>query len=262
MSAPLRLLRLPHLEEDGSLQMAIDAALLDWASRGLDRAVFRTYDWNPPAISLGRAEPFPDGWDLAAIRAAGLDVVRRPTGGDAVLHDGELTFALAASLPGPWNLGPRAYANLVAEALADAVAAFGLKAERVLERGIAARPGADPCFARASSGELRSGAFKVAGIASRFTRGAALCHASVPLTPRHRDIARFRGDRPGEREALAEHARSIAEILGRSVPAVALGDVLATKVAGRLGASLEVAPLDDCVPGGVERARVRAVETA
>jgi lipoate-protein ligase A len=240
--------------------MTIDAALLDWASRGSARAVFRTYGWDPPAISLGRVEPFPDGWDLDAIRAAGLDVVRRPTGGDAVLHDGELTFALAASLPGSEGLGPRAFANLVAEALADAVGVFGVKAKRVLERGIAARPGADPCFARASSGELRSGAFKVAGIASRFTRAAALCHASVPLSPRHRDIARFRGDRPGEQERLAEHARSISEILGRSVSAAALGDVLAGKVAERLDASIETAPFDACMSGGVQA--TRSVEIA
>jgi lipoate-protein ligase A len=234
--------------------MAIDAALLSWVARGADRAVFRTYDWNPPAISLGRAEPYPDGWDLGAIRESGLDIVRRPTGGDAVLHDGELTFALAATLPGSRGLGPRAFANLAAEALADAVAAFGVKAERVVDRGVATRPGADPCFARASSGELRAGAFKVAGIASRFTRGAALCHASVPLSPRHRDIARFRGDRPGERERLAEHARSIAEILGQSVSARALGDTLAGTVAARLRATLESVPFDACIPGGVEMA--------
>ena len=243
----LRLLRLPQVKDTGSVQMRIDAVLLEWVSRGPDRDVFRTYDWNPPAISLGRAEAFPDGWDLAAIQASGLDVVRRPTGGDAVLHDGELTFALAASLPGPWRLGPRGFANLVAEALADAIAVFGVKAERVVERGVVAKPGADPCFARASSGELRSGAFKVAGIASRFTRGAALCHASVPLSPRHRDIARFRGDRPGERERLAEHARSIAEILGRSVSSAPLGDTLAKAVAKRLHAVLEDVPLDECI---------------
>ena len=229
--------------------MAIDAALLDWASRSGDRAVFRVYDWAPPAISLGRAEPFPRGWDLAAIRAAGIDVVRRPTGGDAVLHDGELTFALAASLPGPWGLGPRAFANLAAEALADAVAALGLAAERVRGgsgEGVAP-PGSAPCFARAAPGELRSGAFKIAGLASRFTRDAALCHASVPLSPRHREIARFRGERPGERERLLEHARSVAEILGRPVESQALAEALARAVAGRLGASLEEAPLETCV---------------
>ena len=245
--------------------MAIDAALLDWASRAPDRAAFRTYDWDPPVISLGRAEPFPEGWDLAAIRASGLDVVRRPTGGDAVLHDGELTFALAASLPGPWSRRPRAFANLVAEALADAVASVGVTAERVVEatgRRSPSRPGVDPCFARAASGELRSGAYKIAGIASRFTRGAALCHASVPLSPRHRDIARFRGDRPGERERLATHARSISEILGRSVPAAALGDALARAVATRLGCNLEAVPLTACVPADIAATRDHAVEIA
>jgi lipoate-protein ligase A len=226
--------------------MAIDSALLSWAAGGSDRAVFRTYDWEPSAISLGRAEPFPAGWDLGAIRGAGLDVVRRPTGGDAVLHDGELTFALAASLPGPWNLGPRGFANLVAEALGEAVRGLGVPADLVLRpisSGQAARPGAAPCFALAAPGELRSGPFKIAGIASRFTRGAALCHASVPLSPRHREIARFRGERPGERERLLEHARSVPEILGFPVGAEELGRALVEAIAARLGAPNEAAPL-------------------
>jgi lipoyl(octanoyl) transferase len=245
--------------------MAVDAELLDWASRGQGRAAFRTYDWDPPAISLGRAEPFPEGWDLSAIRASGLDVVRRPTGGDAVLHDGELTFALVASLPGPWSRRPRDFANLVAEALAAAVASFGVPAERVVQAegaGPPSRPGVDPCFARAAGGEVRSGAYKIAGIASRFTRGAALCHASVPLSARHRDIARFRGDRFGERERLAAHARSISEILGRSVAAQALGDALAREVATRLGCPLETMPLAACVSADLAAARDHTVEIA
>ena len=245
--------------------MAVDAALLAWASRGRDRAAFRTYGWDPPVISLGRAEPFPEGWDLSAIRASGLDVVRRPTGGDAVLHDGELTFALVASLPGPWSFRPRAFANLVAESLAGAVALFGVPAERVVDAegsGPPSRPGVDPCFARAAEGEVRSGAYKIAGIASRFTRGAALCHASVPLSARHRDIARFRGDRLGERERLAARARSISEILGHPVDAAALGGALAREVATRLGCLLETAPLTACVPADVAATRDHAVEIA
>ena len=232
--------------------MAIDGALLSWAAGGPDRAVFRTYDWEPSAISLGRAEPFPAGWDLGAIRGAALDVVRRPTGGDAVLHDGELTFALAASLPGPWDLGPRGFANLVAEALGEAVRGLGVPADRVVASASASRatrPGAAPCFAIAAPGELRSGAFKIAGIASRFTRGAALCHASVPLSPRHREIARFRGERPGERDRLLEHARSVPEILGSPVGAAELGRALAEAIADRLGARPEAVPLAACVAG-------------
>ncbi|HKW51164.1 MAG TPA: hypothetical protein VJQ53_05455, partial [Candidatus Eisenbacteria bacterium] len=109
---------LPHRSGSGADQMAIDGALLEWAASGPSRAVFRTYAWSRPTLSLGRAEPYPAGWDVGALEAAEVDVVRRPTGGDAVLHDGELTFAVAASLPGPWALRPRAFADLVAEALA------------------------------------------------------------------------------------------------------------------------------------------------
>ncbi|HEX5147199.1 MAG TPA: hypothetical protein VFV85_09260, partial [Conexibacter sp.] len=70
-----------------------------------------------------------------------------------------------------------------------------------------------------------------------------------------RDIARFRGDRPGERERLAEHARSIAEILGHSVSAEALGDALAG-VAGRASLRAQLAA------GGVEAVRDRSWERA
>src|SRR5262245_27105739 len=95
------LLILPYRRASGAAQMALDAALLAWASTGHGRAAFRTYGWSRPTLSLGRAEPFPEGWDVGAIRDAGIDVARRPTGGDAVLHDTELTFAVAAALPGP-----------------------------------------------------------------------------------------------------------------------------------------------------------------
>src|SRR6185295_12436305 len=202
---------LPHLAGSGADQMAIDGALLEWAASGPSRAVFRTYAWSRPTLSLGRAEPYRAGWDVGALEAAELDVVRRPTGGDAVLHDGELTFAVAASLPGPWGLRPRAFADLVAEALADALRGLSLPAERIddaADREAPSRPGERPCFARPSPGEVRVGHYKVAGIASRFTRGAALSHASVPLSPRHRDVASFRADAGADRAELDRNARA------------------------------------------------------
>jgi len=231
--------------------MAIDGALLEWAASGPLRAVFRTYAWSRPTLSLGRAEPYPAGWDVAALEAAELDVVRRPTGGDAVLHDGELTFAVAASLPGPWALRPRAFADLVAEALAEALRELTLPAERIgvaSERiGVAAermspgRPGDRPCFAQPSAGEVRVGPYKVAGIASRFTRGAALSHASVPLSPRHRDVASFRANAPGDRALLERHARSATELLGREVADSLLGARVASALSARLLAPLRPA---------------------
>ncbi len=228
--------------------MSVDQALLEWAASGPARAVFRTYTWERPTLTLGRAEPFPEGWDTRAIEGAGIDVVRRPTGGEAVLHDGELTFAVAVSLPGPWALGARSFANLVADSLADALQGLDLPAVRVGagEAALpAARPGTSPCFARVTAGEVRVGPHKIAGIASRFTRGAALSHASVPLSPRHRDVALFRLDRSAARAALEEHARSAVEVLGRDVEVEGLGALLARSLSGRLGAALHPAGFPD-----------------
>ena len=237
------LLILPHRRAPAAAQMALDAALLAWASASGRGAVFRTYGWARPTLSLGRTEPFPEGWDEDAIRRAGVDVVRRPTGGDAVLHDTELTFAVAAALPGPWGLRPRGFADLVADGLAAALRDMGLAAERVpQETGPARdprsmRPGLHPCFARTAPGEVRADGFKVAGIASRFTRGAALSHASVPLDGAFRGVARFRRSGAGaEREVLETASRSASELLAGRLHGERIASRLVPELARALGA--------------------------
>lgn len=245
-------LRLPHLVRSGAEQMRLDTLLLRWAASAPLRFAARTYAWERPTLSLGRAEPFPEGWDPAAIEAAGVEVVRRPTGGDAVLHDEEVTFAVAASVPGPWAERPRQFARLVAESLADALRDLGLPASVVApgeERLPAAAPGARLCFARAAAGEVRVAGFKAAGIASRFTKGAALSHASVPLTSRHRDAARFRVDAAHDAALLREHARSIGEALGRAPDAAAVGDRLLAALAERFGVLLVPGTLEELEAG-------------
>jgi len=252
-----RAFSLPFCIASGAEQMAIDEALLTWAAVGPARLAFRTYGWTKPTLSLGRAEPFPGSWDPDAIRRDGIDVVRRPTGGDAVLHDEELTFAVAATLPGPWGRRPRAFADLVADALAGAFRALDLPAARVEREDsgtgsprttslASLPPGAQPCFARAAPGEVRVGDFKVAGIACRFTRGAALSHASVPLTARHRDVARYRlaSASDADRDALTRHARAASEILGRPIDGAALAEGLQRELARALGMPLDDAGFD------------------
>ena len=206
--------------------MAADEALLSWASRGPTRLVFRTYAWNRPTLSLGRTERYPEGWDEGALEREGIAVARRPTGGGAVLHAEEVTFALAASVPGPWRLTPRGFSNRASEALSAALHACGLAGSRVAEESSRAvldpaqRPDASSarertlCFARSDPGEVEAKGYKVAGLASRFGRAGALCHASVPLTRRSRSIAEFRTSSFREREALEGHARSVGELLG------------------------------------------------
>jgi lipoate-protein ligase A len=229
--------------------MAVDAALLDWVSLGHARLVFRTYGWDRPTLSLGRSEPFPAGWDERALAREGIAVARRPTGGNAVLHWEEVTFALGATIPGPWRLTPCGFANAVADALAEALRGCGVGASRIDSAGPhlgAPKPGGAPCFARSESGEIAAAGYKVAGVASRFSRTGALCHASVPLSARHREIASFRSGGASSAASLANHARSIGELLGIASNraghadrlAVELSDRLAEAVAARFGAPL------------------------
>lgn len=239
---------LPRVVLPGAEQMAIDQALLGWAAAAPDRLALRVYGWARPTLSLGRAEPFPEGWDEAALRADGVDVVQRPTGGDAVLHDDEVTFAVAASVPGPWAEGPRAFALAVADGVAAGLAAAGIPAVvvgRGEEDGPAGRPGARPCFARAAVGEVRVGDRKAAGIASRFAPRAALSHGSIPLSPRHRDVARYRAARAEAEAMLRDHTRSAGEALGRAVAADEIEGPLLEALGRRFGVRLEAASFAD-----------------
>ena len=262
MLLPSAFYRLPHLVASGSWHMAADLALLDWVSQGPARLVFRTYSWDRPTLSLGRAEPYPEGWDEKALARAGIEVVRRPTGGGAVLHVEEVTFALAASVPGPWGFTPRSFSNAAAESLSSALRACGLEGSATTWRARAAGPSREPtlCFARSDPGEIEARGYKVAGVASRFGRAGALCHASVPLTGRSRAVAEFRTGASRERESLEGNARSVGELLGASAGDLdtlgsAIAAALEAEIASRFQARLEPGSLEDV---GIEEATMVA----
>jgi lipoate-protein ligase A len=241
MTGSVFAVRLPHGVAAGLRQMAADAALLEWATDGPARLAFRTYGWSRPTLSLGRGEPFPKGWDVKRLGAEGVDVARRPTGGDAVLHADEVTFAVAASLPGPWVLTPRTFADSVADAVAEAISGSGVAAARVAaaEADAAARDHALACFARTARGEVRAGRFKIAGLASRFARGGALCHGSLPLGGGYRNVARYRlsGDR--DRARIRRHARSLGELALAPPCAESIAEGMAAALAARMGVAWE-----------------------
>ncbi len=78
----------------GAWNMAVDEALLDGVAAGIAPPTLRFYQWAPPCLSLGYFQPF-DVVDVAGCLRLGVDVVRRPTGGRAILHDRELTYSVA-----------------------------------------------------------------------------------------------------------------------------------------------------------------------
>src|SRR5882762_10264350 len=114
----------------GAANMAIDASLLAKAAR-TGRAFLRLYRFDPPCLSLGRNEPTAH-YDRSAIARRRLDVVRRPTGGRAVWHEHEVTYAVAAPIATFGSL--RAAYQAIHSRLAAALRSLGADAALALER--------------------------------------------------------------------------------------------------------------------------------
>jgi lipoate-protein ligase A len=162
------------------MNMALDDALLQAVAAGSSPPVLRLYGWQPATLSLGYAQPVDAGIDLEACRAAGVAVVRRPTGGRAVLHDREVTYALIAPVGAPFGNSVATSYRVVAGLLRSALCACGLAAELVpgQPRGRAERA---VCFAAPAQHELVIAGCKVAGCAQKRRGRAFLQHGSIPL---------------------------------------------------------------------------------
>jgi lipoate-protein ligase A len=162
----------------GPWNMALDAALLRAAERE-GRCALRLYAWVPATLSFGRNEPALRRYDRDAIEARGLAVVRRPTGGRAVWHDREVTYAVAAPADAFGSL--RATYHEIHAMLADALAGLGARVRLAADRP-ADGVGAGACFASAAGGEVvAASGGKVVGSAQVRGDGAFLQHGSVLL---------------------------------------------------------------------------------
>jgi lipoate-protein ligase A len=166
-----------HQGRSGPVNMATDRMLLDEAE-GTQGAFLRLYRWDPPCLSFGRNEPALTRYDRAEIERRGMPVVRRPTGGRAVWHDRELTYAVAAPIAAFGTLAD-AY-RIIHERIATALRILGVRAS-VAPTGRPAGVGAGACFAAAVGGEVVAGAKKVVGSAQVREGDAFLQHGSILL---------------------------------------------------------------------------------
>lgn len=160
----------------GWQNMAIDLALLERAGRG--ERWLRLYRWSPHCLSLGRHEPALRRYDRAKIGALGLDVVRRPTGGRAVWHAEELTYALA--MPEAILGGLRQAYEEIHRMLLAALRLLGITAELAPVRRTAPID-AGACFASPAGGEIVIGGRKVVGSAQVREGAGLLQHGSILL---------------------------------------------------------------------------------
>ena len=164
----------------GAVNMARDVRLAEAVARGELRPTLRLYGWLPPAVSIGHHQNPEGACDPAACAAAGWDVVRRPTGGRAVLHAAdEVTYAVAL----PLALAPggvlESYA-WIAQGLVAAYRLLGVPAELAAGRHLAERSGA--CFDAPASAELVVRGRKITGSAQVRRSGYLLQHGSLPRT--------------------------------------------------------------------------------
>jgi len=196
----------PHGDR-GTVNMAIDCGLLRQAQTGL--ASLRLYRWNPPCLSFGRNEPASTRYDLAAIRDREIDVVRRPTGGRAVWHDQELTYAVAAPID---HFGSLRHTYLaIHDMIRIALHSIGVAAT-LAQRSRSSGLTRGACFASPAGGEIVVAGKKLVGSAQVREGTAFLQHGSILLDNQQDLVAELThgdGARP--------HATSLQEVLDRPV---------------------------------------------
>ena len=159
--------------------MAADLALMESVRAG-SPPILRFYRWSPPCLSLGRNQPARGRYDTAALRERGWEVVRRPTGGRAVLHCRELTYSAVVREDALG--GPRVTYNAINGALVAGLRRLGVPAELQPRKTMRAPvPSLDPCFGEPVEGEVVAGGRKLVGSAQMREGGILLQHGSLLL---------------------------------------------------------------------------------
>jgi lipoate-protein ligase A len=238
---------------DGAMNMAIDEAILRAVAAGSAPSTLRFYAWVPPCLSLGRGQPVADV-DRQALAAAGYDLVRRPTGGRAILHIDELTYSVVAPEGEPRVAGGvvESYRRLSA-GLVRGLEQLGV-ADIVADQRAETRGHEGPlCFEMPSDYEITVGGRKLVGSAQMRAGGVVLQHGALPL---YGDIARLCPMLASHPDPGRVRARAVAvdEVLGRAVSWGEAAEALAAGFAEALNLALEPGTLT-----AGERAHARAL---
>jgi lipoate-protein ligase A len=198
----------------GSYNMAHDLELLERHAAGeLDRPILRFYSWAPPAVSVGRHQRPERFLDLDACRELGIDVVRRPTGGGAILHEHEVTFSVIARYEFLGCSSVIAVFRLLGGAIAEGLRVSGIEARLVeLPEAPAALFRNQPlCFAVKAACDIEVDGRKLVGCAQLHRDRAVLQQNSLPLRIDREKCRRvFQGKEPN-------HCTDIESVLSRIV---------------------------------------------
>lgn len=203
--------------------MALDDALMDRA-RTSGEWTARVYAWSAPTISLGRNQSAMRQYDRARIAQRGLAVVRRPTGGRAILHHREITY----SVTGPASAAgtERESYDRIRRILLRALEHLGVRATIAPRLNRARLPDASPCFEHPAEGEVVFEGRKLAGSAQWRSDGALLQHGSILVGDDQQTLAELALGPP----ARVPPAATLAEALGRAPSLDEAGEAFAAAV--------------------------------
>lgn len=238
--------------DDGATNMAIDEVLWKGRRAGVAPPTLRFYAWAPPTVSLGYGQSLATEVDQDVCRALGVGLVRRPTGGSAIYHDGpahELTYSVAASND-DLGVGTDLLASYrwIARALARGLRALGARVD-IVERRREYGPVPAFCFARTGTYELEIEGRKIVGSAQRRHGKSFLQHGSILLDM---DSARVSAIFPAAPDPIASVA-TLRQALGRRPD----GD----ECAAALTRAFEAEHGVDLRPGGLTPDEAMQIET-
>ncbi len=239
-----------HREAPGAWNMAVDEAIARMAGAGEVPPTLRVYAWSPPCISLGRHQPLAD-IDLERARADGIDIVRRPTGGRAILHADEITYSVAGPPHEPRLQGMvlDVYQRL-SDGLILALEQLGVHVYKA-EASARAGPDAGPiCFQVPSAYEIVTlDGRKIVGSAQVRKRDWILQHGAIPLRGDVTRLAEYLAlpeeKRRELKTALAARAVSVEGYTGRPVSFQEAAEALREGFARALHLDLEPGELTD-----------------
>ncbi|MBA2174674.1 lipoate--protein ligase family protein [Halobacillus locisalis] len=202
-----------------AMNMALDEALMNWHRQGNIPPVLRFYGWEPAGLSVGYFQKVKGKIDLEGIKHHGYELVRRQTGGRAVLHDKELTYSVIVSEEHEAMPASVKDAYLViSRGLLEGFLELGIKAEFAVPEEKLGTTGSAVCFEEPSWYELIVEGKKAAGSAQTRKKGIILQHGSIPIDVddvKLFDMFIYKNERIKERarRAFSDKAVAINQIL-------------------------------------------------
>jgi lipoate-protein ligase A len=212
--------------------MKEDSALLADCDQSRIPPTVRLYGWSKPAITIGYSQKAEAELDIERCRELGVPIVRRPTGGRALLHANELTYAVVApvSIP-PFNRGLKATFQAVSEALLVGLQGLGIQGEVNTSKQRSGSTRSPACFASLNHCEIIVDGKKLVGSAQKRTSRAFLQHGSLIIESDHKlftSLLKFENE--SERVALQEHlmqsTTTLNQTCGRKISFEEIGTAL------------------------------------